>query len=465
MAHPIIMPKAGQSMTEGKIVSWLKKEGEPVQQGDPILEIETDKANLEVEAQTAGILRKVLVPEGEIRPVLTLIGVIAAADEAVDLEALQREAEAARAQSAGASEGAGDLDDLMPLPEAPAAPPPAAAAAAAAAPATQAPPAPTAAPSRPPVMAPPPMPPPVMATGATATATAIATAAGHVSASPLARRIAKDRGVDLRRVRGSGPGGRILRRDVEAAPVGPAPAAGDGHALLATPAKPYPPPSPRPPAKVVLEGMRKAIGTALLESKRSIPHFYATVAIDVSALLELKRAHEAAGTKLSVNDFVVRASVVALQDEPRVNCRVFPDRIEYPADSNIGIAVGQEFGLVVPVVMKAQTRDLAGLSAEIKRIVTAANAGKLIGSGQGTFTVSNLGMFGVESFAAIINPPEGAILAVGTVTTEVRPWHGGFLPRSILRTTLSCDHRAVDGVLAARFLARVKHLLESPERL
>jgi pyruvate dehydrogenase E2 component (dihydrolipoamide acetyltransferase) len=241
--------------------------------------------------------------------------------------------------------------------------------------------------------------------------------------------------------------------------------AGDGHALLRAPAKPYPPPSPRPPAKVAVEGMRKAIGTALQQSKQTIPHFYATVAVDLTALLELKRAHEASGTKLSVNDFVVRACALALQDEPRVNCRVFPDRIEYFADSNVGIAVGQEFGLVVPVVVKAQTRDLAGLSAEIKRIVSAANAGKLIGSGQGTFTVSNLGMFGVESFSAIINPPEGAILAVGTVTTEVQPWLGGFLPRSILRVTLSSDHRAIDGVLAAKFLARVKHLLENPERL
>ncbi|MGQ9592039.1 MAG: 2-oxo acid dehydrogenase subunit E2, partial [Planctomycetota bacterium] len=236
-------------------------------------------------------------------------------------------------------------------------------------------------------------------------------------------------------------------------------------AFALAPAKPYPPPSPRPPARVAVEGMRKAIGSALLQSKQTIPHFYATVSVDVTAALELKRSLEAAGTKVSVNDLVARASVIALRDEPRVNCRVFPERIEYPPNVNLGIAVGTEDGLVVPVVLRAEERDLGSLSAEIRRIVAAANSGKLIGSGQGTFTLSNLGMFGVESFGAIINPPEGAILAVGAAAVEAVPWGGGFVPRSILRVTLSSDHRAIDGVLAARFLARVKHLLENPDRL
>jgi pyruvate dehydrogenase E2 component (dihydrolipoamide acetyltransferase) len=211
--------------------------------------------------------------------------------------------------------------------------------------------------------------------------------------------------------------------------------------------------------------MRKAIASALVQSVQSIPHFYATVAIDVTAALERKRALAAAGTRVSLNDLVVRASALALADEPRVNCRVFPDRIDYPSNVNLGIAVGTDDGLVVPVVLKAEECDLAGLAAECRRVIEAALGGKLHGSGQGTFTISNLGMHGVESFTAIINPPEGAILAVGAARLEAVPHAGGFIPRSILRVTLSSDHRAIDGLLAARFLGRVKHLLERPERL
>jgi len=214
-----------------------------------------------------------------------------------------------------------------------------------------------------------------------------------------------------------------------------------------------------------MEGMRKAIATALQKSKQSIPHFYATASIDVTAALDLKRGLEASGTKLSLNDIIVRASAVALADEPRVNCRVSADRIEYPATVNIGIAVGTDDGLVVPVVLQAESRDLAGTAAECRRVIDSALAGKLIGSGQGTFTISNLGMFGIESFTAIINPPEGAILAVGAALEQAVPFAGGFVPRSILKATLSADHRAIDGILAARFLARLKHLLEHPEML
>jgi pyruvate dehydrogenase E2 component (dihydrolipoamide acetyltransferase) len=211
--------------------------------------------------------------------------------------------------------------------------------------------------------------------------------------------------------------------------------------------------------------MRKAIGSALQQSKQAIPHFYATVSIDVTAALERKKALEESGLKASINDWIVRAVAMALADEPRVNCRVFPDRIEYPPDVNIGVAVGSDEGLVVPVILKAQARDLAGIAAESRRVIEAAKSGKLIGSGQGTFTVSNLGMFGVEDFTAIINPPEGAILAVGALRSEAVPVAGGFLPREVMRVTLSSDHRAIDGILAARFLARLKRLLESPERL
>ena len=445
MAYPVVMPKAGQSMTEGKIISWLKKEGDRVERGEPILEIETDKANLEVEAQNAGVLHKILHAAGQTCPVLTVIGVIGTPDEKINIEEVIKMA----ASEAGESAPAEVAPSLAPPP-----PPPATAA--------PLPPTPPAA------AATPPPPTPVRAAPALVAEAPVAapprSGDGRIFASPLARKLARDRGVDLRRVQGTGPGGRILRKDVEHAPVGPArPAAAEF--LPGMPSKPYPPPSPRPAARVPVEGMRKAIGTALQQSKQMIPHFYGNMSIDATNLMALKKAREAQGLKTSVNDFVLRACVLALQDEPRVNCRVFPDRIEYPPDVNLGVAVGTDDGLVVPVILKAQTRDLSGIAAESRRIVDAANAGKLIGMGQGTFTVSNLGMFGIESFMAIINPPEGAILAVGTITTTVVPWSGGFLPRAILKVTLSCDHRAIDGVVAARFLARLKHLIENPDRL
>jgi pyruvate dehydrogenase E2 component (dihydrolipoamide acetyltransferase) len=273
--------------------------------------------------------------------------------------------------------------------------------------------------------------------------------------------------VDLTRVRGSGPGGRILCRDVESAPTGKDahPTASDGACASGAKEKPYPPPSPRPPERVLLEGMRKAIATALRDSKQSIPHFYATISVDMGAVLSLKADLDANGVKVSINDIIIRACTVALRDEPRMNCRVFQDRIEYPPDINIGIAVGNDEGLVVPVVLKAQTRDLAGTAAECRRIIEAALHKKLVGSGQGTFTVSNLGMFGIESFTAIINPPEGAILAVGAVQPTIVPHAGGLIPRPLSKLTLSSDHRAIDGILAAKFLARLRYAIEHAEML
>lgn len=436
MATPILMPKAGQSMTEGRIVSWLKKEGDQVARGEALLEIETDKANLEVEALEPGVLRKIFHAAGETVPVLSVIGVVGAAGEAIDFDKLR---------------ATGPPADANPPATPPSAPPPAAA-----------PVAPPAAPAPRPAA-----PPAATATVSAPRPTALprsSVPAGRVFASPLARRMARERGVELSGLRGSGPGGRILRGDVEKAPSGPRRAAGLNGADSA-PVAPYPPASPRPPAVVPMAGMRKAIAAALTQSKQLIPHFYMTVPIDMTRALELKREHEANGVKVSVNDLIVRATSLALLDEPRMSCRVFADRVEYPEDINIGVAVGSEEGLVVPVVLRAGARDLPDLAAETRRVIEAAGAGKLIGSGQGTFTISNLGMFGVESFTAIINPPEGAILAVGGIRTEVVPLGGGLLPRPVLRVTLSSDHRAIDGMLAARFLARLRHLLESAERL
>lgn len=438
MAHPVLMPQAGQSMTEGKIVAWLKKEGETVAAGEPLLEIETDKANLEVEALDAGVLRKVFFREGEVVPVLSVIGIIGAAGEAIDFEAMRAGAAPPQAPPAPSIDSAprGGPAGLRPEPEVREKPAAIAGRELRAA-----------------------------AAGLLTAPAAPGAPRDRVFASPLARGVAQRRGVDLSRVRGTGPGGRILRRDVETAPAGRAGARDEALEGPRVRSIFYPPPAPRPAARVPVEGMRKAIGTALQQSKQTIPHFYATISIDMSGALRVKEAREEGGIKVSVNDIITRGAAIALADEPRVNCRVYADRIEYPKDINIGIAVGSEEGLVVPVILRAEGRDLAGIAQESRRVVEAAGAGKLIGSGQGTFTISNLGMFGVESFTAIINPPEGAILAVGAIRIEVVPHAGGFVPRPVLKATLSADHRAIDGLVAARFLARLKHIIEEAERL
>ena len=432
MAHPILMPKAGQSMTEGKIVTWLKKEGDPVERGAPLLEIETDKANLDVEATEEGILRLIAHQEGETIPVLTVIGVIGEPDEEIDLDALRSQYEKpAEETNETEKEAAAPAPAEKPRPlkaaksegEEKSSPPQAAAA------------------------------------GASSSVTIVRQPAPRlddgrrVAASPLARRLASERGVDIRSLEGSGPGGRILKRDVEQAPTN----GQTGGAAQLT----YPEPVKRPPAKVALDGMRGAIAKALQHSKSTIPHFYTTIAIDISEALALKTSLAANGVRVTINDLVLRACVLALTDEPGVNCRVAEDHIEYPEEINLGIAVGNDDGLVVPVVLGAQAHDLEALAAETGRVIEQARAGKLTGSGQGTFTISNLGMFGIESFTAIINPPEAAILAVGGIHQEAIPAGDGFVSRPILRVTLSCDHRAIDGFIAARFLSRIRFLLQT----
>ena len=460
MAHVVLMPKAGQSMIEGRVVAWLKKEGERVERGEPLLEIETDKANLEVEALEGGVLRKVFVGEGEVCPVLAPVGVLGTKDEEIDFDALRRAAEA----EAGA---AGDGGEMARGAGAPAAEEPAAPGAQQAA----TPPDSDLGTAREPAAGRGPVKDLPEATRSSPPRTSAPSAAERrggesrrVLASPVARRIAGERGIDLRAIRGSGPGGRILRSDVEHAPAATQGNGGMLHAALPRAAAP-PPPAPRPPARVALEGMRKAIASALIGSKRSIPHFYATATIDVTTALALRESRVTGGRKPSVNDLIVRAATLALRDEPRMSCRVFDEHIDYPEDINIGIAVGTDDGLVVPVLVRAQALDLEAIADRSRKLVASAREGKLTGAGQGTFTISNLGMYGIDGFTAIINPPEGAILAVGSVRQALVPAGGGFFPRSILQVTLSCDHRAIDGVIAARFLARLRAFLEEATEL
>jgi pyruvate dehydrogenase E2 component (dihydrolipoamide acetyltransferase) len=279
---------------------------------------------------------------------------------------------------------------------------------------------------------------------------------GRVKASPAARKIAKERGVDLAAVaNGSGPGGRILSTDVPAA--GAAPAA---H-------RPAPAPMPVVSGEGVrkrMSNMRKAIARNLLASKQNIPHFYIKTSINADPLYRFYK-QEKAKYPCSVNDVVVLACAKAIQEFPAFRSQMDNDAIVEFANSNIGVAVGMDEGLVVPVLIGAEQMNLEQVSSETKRVANAARGGKIEGMGKGIFTITNLGMFGVEDFSAIINPPEAAILAVGAIREQVIVSEGAMKPGRVMTMTLSADHRIIDGMLAAKFMARLKEMLENPSTL
>lgn len=432
MITKVVLAKLSPTMEEGVIVKWNKKEGDAVRQGDVLAEIETDKANMEMEAMGSGTLRKILVPAGGKAPVGALIGVIA--DAADDIGPLLATAAAPSAAPAAA----------------PAPAPPAPAPAAAAAPAPQtAPAAPAAAP-------------------ATPAAPSVPVPDGtRVKSSPLARAMAAERNIPLASIAGSGPGGRVIKRDVEAWTGSPAPAtsaaapAAVGAAAAAAPAAP----SVTPGQELPLSQMRKTIARRLSESKFSAPHFYVTVEVDMDRAVAMREQAVAAGAKFSYNDLVVKACAKALAQFPTVNASWGEDRIVTHGEVHVGVAVAIPDGLITPVVRNADRKPLSQISAEIKDLAGRAKDKKLkpeeyMGS---TFTISNLGMYDVTEFTAIINPPDAAILAVGAVRKQpvvgeddqVRVGHR-------MKVTLSSDHRVIDGALAAQFLAEVRRLLETP---
>ena len=270
---------------------------------------------------------------------------------------------------------------------------------------------------------------------------------GRIKASPAARKLAAERGISLQAVgAGSGPGGRITTNDVETAP-----------AVGAAPGE---------PVRRAMTSMRKTIAKRLLHSKQNIPHFYLSVTVDAGPLFELYQRIKAAGEfKCTINDFIVSACARAVYEFPGFRSRLDgAEIVEFPS-ANIGIAVGVEDGLVVPVLVGAERLTFWQLAAEARRIVEAARAGRLEGVGQGVFTITNLGMFGIEEFVAIINPPESAILAVGAIREDVKVVDGAMRPARLMTMTLSGDHRVIDGVIGAKFAARVKELLEAPQQL
>ena len=418
MAHLIKLPSVAADTSGGTLHQWLKKEGDTVAVGDALAEIETEKAIVEINAEQAGVLGRIVIQAGAASvPVNTVIGVLLAQGE--DASAIDR---------ALAEAGAAAQPAAAPTPE----PAPAAVTA----------PAPTA-PATPPQISNPPSAAPVPG--------------GRLFASPLARRLAAQWHVDLLGVTGTGPHGRIVRRDVEAArDRAPASAAAPLAGRAASRRVPH-------------TGMRRAIARRLTESKQNVPHFYLTVDCRMDALLALRAQANQGGTvKLSVNDFIVRAAALALREVPEVNASWQEDAVEYHAGADISVAVATDGGLVTPIVRDADVKPLSAIAGEIVELAGRAKINRLKPEEftGGSLTVSNLGMYGISQFAAIINPPQAAILAVGAA--EKRPVvdsEGQLVAATVMTVTLSADHRVVDGAVGARWLAAFRSLIENPVRI
>jgi len=430
MITKVVLAKLSPTMEEGTVVKWTRKEGDKVKTGDVLAEIETDKANMEMEALGDGILRKILVPAGGKAPVGALIGVIA--DPKDDIDTMLKEAP-----------GDGSTPSTSP-------------------PASARPTGPTS-----------PVPAEVPPTGASVEQAPPAPAgpAGRVKASPLARSMAAQSNVPLASVSGSGPGGRIVKRDIESwlaapRPVAPAPTPAGKAVKPARPAIPVP--SVRPGTAIPLTGMRRTIAKRLAESKFTAPHFYVTVEIDMDAAVSLReQLIESEDVKLSYNDLVLKACAKALTRFPTVNASWTGETIQTHAEVHLGVAVSLPEGLITPVVRDADRKPLVEISREVKDLAARARDRKLKPeefSGS-TFTVSNLGMMDVTEFTAIINPPESAILAVGAVRKVPVVKADQVAVGHRMKVTLSSDHRVVDGALAAQFLAEVRRLLERPVSL
>ena len=446
MPIDITMPALSPTMEEGKLAKWHVKEGDSVSSGDVIAEIETDKATMEVEAVDEGKIGKILVPEGTDNvKVNAVIAVLLQEGESADAVAAPKPAPApapeAKAEAPKADAGATMRENTETQASAPAA----------SAPAKPAP-----APAKP--------------------------EGGKVFASPLARRLAKEAGIDVAAIAGSGPKGRVIKADVEAAKSGKAPLKAATPAS-ASPAAAAPAGMSKNQVMALFEegsyevvpndGMRKVVAARLTESKQTVPHFYLTLDCKIDALLAAREQINAAapkgkdgkpGYKLSVNDFVMKAWAVALQRVPMANATWAGDSILYHKRSDVAVAVAVPGGLFTPVVKSCDTKTLREISEEVKDLATRAKSKKLAPHEYqgGSSSVSNLGMFGIREFAAVINPPHGTILAVGVGEERVYAEAGQVKVASFMTVTLSCDHRAVDGALGAELLGVFKGLIENP---
>lgn len=415
MAEIVRMPKMSDTMTEGVVAKWHKKVGDVVKAGDLVAEIETDKATMEFESYQSGTLLYIGVPEGKAGAINSVLAILGNPGE--DYKALlEAEEKAAKENNAAPA----------PKEEKPAAP-------AAAKPA--------------PIAEVKPEPKPA--------STATTADGPEIKASPLARSLAEQRGIDLSKVKGSGDNGRIIKRDIEWYKPGNYVAGG-----MMTSAVTH-----ESFEEIAVSQMRKTIARRLSESKFTAPHFYLTLDIEMSRSMEAREAINAAtGSKISFNDLVVKACATALQQHPKVNSSWMGDTIRVNHHINIGVAVAVEEGLLVPVVRYADSKTLTQINSEVKEFAQKAKDKKLQPADWegNTFTISNLGMFDIEAFTAIINPPDACILAVGAIKSVPMVKNGQVVAGNVMRVTLSCDHRVVDGVTGAKFLQTVKGYLENP---
>ena len=410
MAKIIGLPKLSPTMEEGTLVAWTKKEGDEVEVDDLLAEVETDKATMEFRSFDRGVLLKILVPEGETLEPDVPVAIIGKAGE--DIADLLEQVSSASASASAP----------VPAPE----------------PVSE----PVSAPVSAPASEPAPVPGSVPATG-------------RVLSSPLVRRLARERSIDLRAVRGSGPHGRIVKRDIESYS-GPSVDA----ALVSS--------ERLPPEVVKASSMRRTIARRLTESKQTVPHYYLTIDVDIGPLSDARKAMnaelEAEGGKVSLNDLIIKAAAVTLRRVPAVNASWMDKEIHYHKVVDISVAVAIDDGLMTPVIRDADKKGVARIAEEVRELAARARDKKLQPEEMtnGTFSISNLGMFGIEEFSAVINPPEAAILAVGTIRHEPVVVDDAVVPGRRMRFTMSCDHRVIDGATGAKFMAALKQTLESP---
>lgn len=429
----IIMPKMGDAMTEGKVVKWYKKPGDAIKKGEPVLEIETDKVNLDLEAEADGTLGQLSVNEGEMAPVGGVLALILAEGES-DKAAAPKEGKEEAKPAADNARRATDRKDSIkhstgeygeaiemkgPRVDRASAP----------------------------------------TSAGTPTEAAPSGDGGRRRSSPLARKMARELGVSLDQIQGSGPSGRIVASDIKGAKPG-APQKAKAASVASA--------QKLEAKKIPHSAMRRTIAKRLSESTGPIPHFYLTVDYDVTSLVEVrKQLIEISGTKVSVNDFVVRAAALALQQHPNINASWGEDAISQHGEIHIGIAVATPEGLITPVVRNADGKSVVDIAGEVRVLAEKAKNRKLMPNEyqDSTFTISNLGAWGIEEFTAIINPPNSAILAIGAATKQPVVIDGQIVIRDRMKVTMSCDHRVIDGATGAEFLKSLRQYVEQPLRL
>ena len=433
MATKVIMPKLSPTMEEGQISRWLKKEGDKVSMGEPLAEIDTDKATMEMQALANGVLRKILISEGQSAPLGQLIAVIAEPDE--DIASVLSEAPAAQPQQQEQKKQEPSPEQPQPQRQ----PQPQVRAAAAASSSQTA--------SRVDNGRPP--------------QAAASSDSGRLIVSPLAARMAAEAGIDLRSLQGSGPGGRIIKKDIEAALTQP-------KAAPAAPARviEFPQAGASAYRDEPASQIRQTIAKRLVTSLGPVPHFFLTTEIEMDRAAEMRRGINALDPdlKISINDVIIKVAASALIQHPEVNASFQEKFVRYYEQADIGVAVAIEDGLITPVVRAADKKSLSQIAAEVRELAERARSRKLKPEEYtgATFSISNLGMFGIDEFTAVINPPEGAILAVGAMSPKPVVRDNEIVIRQIMRVTMSCDHRVIDGATGAKFLQTFKKILENP---